>query len=70
MGFHVTMEFQEPGYPKYEDSPSDDSSLLSLSHPQMGEKIKDDDLVSDSFNSIQNMIQIISFVTAGEAIGE
>lgn len=70
MGFHVTMEFQEPGHPKYEDSPSDDSSLLSLSHPQMGEKIKDDDLVSDSFNSIQNMIQIISFVTAGEAIGE
>lgn len=30
MGFHVIMEFQEPGHPKYEDSPSDDSSLLSF----------------------------------------
>lgn len=70
MGFCVIMEFEEPGHPKYTDNPSDGRSLLSLSHLQMGGKIKNGDLVSDYFNIIQNMIQIISYMTAGEATGE
>lgn len=54
------MEDIDAGYSKYADNPSDGSSLFSLSHPQEGEWIESGDLISVSFNIIQNTIQIIS----------
>lgn len=65
-GLYMIMHVIEPGCPKYADIPSDGSSLSSLSHLQMEENVQSGDLVSVYFNIIQNRIQIISYMTAGE----
>lgn len=62
----MIMNVIEPGCPKYAGIPSDGSSLSCLSHLQMEENIRSGDLVSVYFNIIQNRIQIISYMTAGE----